>query len=283
MIGTLLLPLLTLTQTLDSTYDRRALWLAHGPGMTGVVQGMGPQAASVGGGTFVPGTDLFETATDRIRYEYGASRAAFERFTVFGGLYIAGALATMSYYGGRHHPKWEPGLGIGLPVATFAAAWAGQANATRGDDRLRRALWWYNRDFPRTTADSVASCSYDRCALRVRSRVWSGQLVQGVSEMPIGSLDSQLDLFAAAGDSARAHYDRYRSLTEGNRQATRFARIALLGAGVLYAASRNKVARGFSYGLLFLSYGAGHMTVYGGAQADSELDQAIWFYNRTLP
>jgi len=25
------------------------------------------------------------------------------------------------------------------------------------------------------------------------------------------------------------------------------------------------------------------MTVYGGAQADSELDQAIWFYNRTLP
>jgi len=283
MIGTLLLPLLTLTQTLDSTYDRRALWLAHGPGATGVVQGMGRQAASVGGGTFVPGTDLFETATDRIRHEYGASRAAFKRFTVFGGLYIAGALATMSYYGGRHHPKWKPGWGIGLPVATFAAALAGQANATRGDDRLRRAMWWYNREFPRTTADSVASCSYDRCALRVRRRVWSGHLVQGVSEMPVGSLDSQLDLFATADDSARAHYDKYRSITESNRHATRFARIALLGAGVLYAASRNKVARGFSYGLLFLSYGAGHMTVYGGAQAESELDQAIWFYNRTLP
>ncbi len=281
MVGTLLLPLFTLTQTLDSTYDRRALWLAHGPGMTGVVQGI--QASPVGGGTFAPGTDLFETASDRIRYEYGASRAAFKRFTVFGGLYIAGALATTSYYGGRHHPKWKPGLGIGLPVATFAAAWAGQAYATRGDDRLRRAMWWYNREFPRTTADSGASCSYDRCALRVRRRAWSGQLVQGVSEMPVGSLDSQLDLFAAAGDSARAHYDKYRSITESNRHATRFARIALLGAGVLYAASRNKVARGFSYGLLFLSYGAGHMTVYGGAQAESELDQAIWFYNRTLP
>jgi len=281
MIGTLLLPLLTLIQTLDSTYDRRALWLAHGPGMTGVVQGI--QASPVGGGFFVVGADVLETAPDRIRYEYGASRAAFKRFTAFGGLYIAGALATMSYYGGRHHPKWKPGWGIGLPVAAFAAAWAGQAYATRGDDRLRRAMWWYNREFPRTTADSGASCSYDRCALRIRPRVSSHQLVQGVAEMPVGSADSQLELFAAAGDSARAHYDKYRSIAESNRHATRFARIALLGAGVLYAASRNKVARGFSYGLLFLSYGAGHMTVYGGAQADSELDQAIWFYNRTLP
>ncbi len=284
MVGTLLLPLLTLTQTLDSTYDRRALWLAHGPGATGVVQGMGTQAASVGGGTFVPGTDLFETATDRIRSEYGASRAGFKRFTVFGGLQIAGMLATMSYYGGRHHPKWKPGFGIGLPVATFAVGWVGQANAFRGEDHFRRAMWWYNREFPRSFADSArANCSYDRCALRLRPRVSSHQLVQGVAEMPVGSADSQLELFAAAGDSARAHYDKYRSITESTRQGMRFGRISLLGAAVLYAASRNKVVRGFSYGLLFLSYGAGHMSVYGAAQAESELDQAIWFYNRSLP
>ncbi|PYP54986.1 MAG: hypothetical protein DMD40_14930 [Gemmatimonadetes bacterium] len=251
MVGTLFLPLLTLTQTLDSTYDRRALWLAHGPGATGVVQGMGTQAASVGGGTFIPGTDLFETATDRIRSEYGASRAGFKRFTVFGGLQIAGMLATMSYYGGRHHPKWKPGFGIGLPVATFAVGWVGQANAIRGEDHLRRAMWWYNREFPRSVTDSArANCSYDRCALRIRPRVSSHQLVQGVAELPVGSADSQLELFAAA---------------------------------VLYAASRNKVVRGFSYGLLVLSYGAGHSTVYGAAQAESELDQAIWFYNRSLP
>ena len=180
MVGTLFLPLLTLTQTLDSTYDRRALWLAHGPGATGVVQGMGTQAASVGGGTFIPGTDLFETATDRIRSEYGASRAGFKRFTVFGGLQIAGMLATMSYYGGRHHPKWKPGFGIGLPVATFAVGWVGQANAIRGEDHLRRAMWWYNREFPRSVTDSArANCSYDRCALRIRPRVSSHQLVQG--------------------------------------------------------------------------------------------------------
>src|SRR5258705_8436335 len=117
--------------------------------MTGVVQGI--QASPVGGGTFAPGTDLFETASDRIRYEYGASRAAFKRFTVFGGLYIAGALATISYYGGRHHPKWKPGLGIGLPGATIAAAWAGQAYGPRGGHRPRRAMWGDHRRVPRAT------------------------------------------------------------------------------------------------------------------------------------
>jgi hypothetical protein len=284
MVGTFLLPLLTLTQTLDSTYDRRALWLAHGPGLTGVVQGMGAQAAPVGGGTFVPGTDLFETATDRIRNESRASRAGFKRFTVFGGLQLAGMLVTVTYYGGRHRPKWKPGFGIGLPIATFAVGWVGQVHATRGEDHLRRAMWWYNREFPRTFADSArANCSYDRCALRIRPRVSSRQLVQGVAEMPVGSADAQLELFAAAGDSARAHYDRYRSITESTRRAMRVGRISLLGAGVLYAASHNKVVRGFSSGLLVLSYAAGHSTVYTGAQAESELDQAIWFYNRSLP
>jgi hypothetical protein len=284
MVGSLLLPLLTLTQTLDSTYDRRALWLGHGPGATGVVQGMGTQATSVGGGTFVPSTDLFETATDRIRHESRASRAGFKRFTVFGGLQLAGMIATMSYYGGRHRPKWRPGVGIGLPVATFAVGWLGQVNASRGEDHFRRAMWWYNREFPRTFADSAcANCSYDRCALRIRPRVSSRQLVQGVAEMPVGSVDAQLELFAAAGDSGRAHYDRYRSITESTRRAMRVGRISLLGAVVLYAATHNKVVRGFSSGLLVLSYAAGHSTVYTGAQAESELDQAIWFYNRSLP
>src|ERR1041385_488888 len=212
MVGTLLLPLLTLTQTLDSTYDRRALWLGHGPGATGVVQGMGTQASSVGGGTIIPRTDLFETATDRIRYESRASRAGFTRYTVFGGLQLVGIIATTSYYGGRHHPKWKPGFGIGLPVATFAVGWLGQVHALRGEDHLRRAMWWYNREFPRTLEDSTrANCSYDRCALRIRTAVTSRQLVQGVAEMPVGSADSQLELFAAAGDRARAHYGPYQA------------------------------------------------------------------------
>jgi len=284
MVGTLLLPLLTLTQTLDSTYDRRALWLGHGPGATGVVQGMGTQATSVGGGTFVPGTALFETATDRIRYESSASRAGFKRYTVFGGLQLAGMLATIAYYGGRHHPKWKPGFGIGLPVTTFAVGWVGQVHALRGEDHFRRAMWWYNREFPRTSADSARPpCSYDRCALRIRPRVSSRQLVQGAAEMPVGSADTQLERFAAAGDSARAHYDTYQSLRQSTRQGMRFARISLLGGAVLYAASRNKIVRNVSYGLLFLSYGAGHMSLYGAAQAETELDQAIWFYNRSLP
>src|SRR5438477_4361066 len=135
MVGTLLLPVLAVIQTLDSTYDRRALWLAHGPGTTGVVQGI--QASPAGGGFFVVNARVLERAPDRIRLEYRASRAAFKRYTVFGGLQIAGMLATITYYGGRHHPTWKPGLGIGLPIATFAVGWAGQRNATGGEDHLR--------------------------------------------------------------------------------------------------------------------------------------------------
>ncbi len=279
MIGTLLLPLLTLTQTLDSTYDRRALWLTHGPGMTGVVQGI--QASPVGGGFFVVGADLLETAPDRIRLEYRASRAAFKRYTVFGGLQIAGMLATIAYYGGRHHPKWKPGWGIGLPVATFAVGWAGQVNATGGEDHLRRAMWWYNREFPRATSDS--GCSYDGCAIRVQRRMGSDQLAQGVSEMPVGALDSQLQRFAAAGDSARAHYETFQALSRSERRVKRVFFGALLGAGLLYVASDKKIARDASQGLLLVAYGVGHLSLYGSATAERELDQAIWFYNRTRP
>jgi len=260
MIGTLLLPLLTLTQTLDSTYDRRALWLAHGPGMTGVVQGI--QASPVGGGFFVVGADVLETAPDRIRLEYRASRAAFKRYTVFGGLQIAGMLATIAYYGGRHHPKRKPGWGIGLPVATFAVGWAGQVNA-------------------RATSDS--GCSYDGCAIRVQRRMGSDQLAQGVSEMPVGALDSQLQRFAAAGDSARAHYETFQALSRSERRVKRVFFGALLGAGLLYVASDKKIARDASQGLLLVAYGVGHLSLYGSATAERELDQAIWFYNRTRP
>src|SRR5205809_530907 len=179
MIGTLLLPLLMLTQTLDSTYDRRALWLTHGPGMTGVVQGI--QASPVGGGFFVVGADLLGTAPDRIRLEYRASRAAFKRYTGFGGL------------------------------------------------------------------------------------------------------DSQLQRFTAAGDSARAHYETFQALSRSERRVKRVFFGALLGAGLLYVASDKKIARDASQGLLLVAYGVGHLSLYGRATAERELDQAIWFYNRTRP
>ncbi len=278
MVAALLLPAVILTQAFDSTYDRRALRLAHGPGSTVIVEGI--QATGVGGGSFVPGTGVLAFAKDSVSREYKASRAAFQRYTVLGLVSLAGVLATMEYYG-KPRRDWQPGWGIGLPVA-LAFGWAGQANAASGDNHLRRSIWRYNRDFPRTFVFDSTACGYDVCALRVRSGAWSTRLVRGVNEIPIGRPESQRDLFAAAGDSALVHYEAFLRLSMETRKARRVATVAYLGAGVLYAASDRKVARDAAFGLMILGYAAGHGSVYGQASADSELDTAIWFYNRTL-
>lgn len=39
MIAAIAFSIVTLTQV-DSSYDRRALWLSHGPGSTGIVEGL---------------------------------------------------------------------------------------------------------------------------------------------------------------------------------------------------------------------------------------------------
>src|SRR2546427_3060273 len=190
MLSALSLALLVLAQAQDSAYDRHALRLVYGPGSIGVVQGI--QAEPVGGGTFVPGVSLFATANDSVRDQYSASRARFKRYSVLGGLSIAGAIATMAYYGGRLHHDWNAPVGIGLPIVTFAVGWAGSASATSGEDHLRRAIWLYNSQFPRTARSVTSDCPYDRCALRVHPRLWSTQIVQGANGGLVGGLGSRL-------------------------------------------------------------------------------------------
>jgi hypothetical protein len=276
----LILSVIVIAQTPDSTYDRGALRLTSGPGSTGIVQGI--QARPVGGGTFVPGVDLLATANDSIRRHYYASRAANKRYAVLGGVFIGASLATMLYYGNLHD-DWKPGWGVGLPAFTIAVGWAGAANASGGEDHLRRAIWLYNRDLPRDAA-AGRDCPYDRCALRVQPRASSARLVQGMNDAPIGPLEAHSTLFAAAGDSARMHYEAFRRFTKSTRTARRIGLGAYLGAATLFVAGgRNKWSRGFGYAFLVLGYAAGHGSVYGQAHAQSELDEAIWHYNRTLP
>lgn len=280
MIAILSFSALMLSQSTDSTYDSRALRLGFGPGSTGVLQGI--QAQGVGGGTFVPGVDLLAAAGGDIRREYNASRRAFKRYTVLGGLSIVGMIATLAYYGDKDR-EWSPAAGIGLPLATFAIGWAGQASSTRGDDQLRRAIWLYNRNFPRSVDSARTSCSYEICGLRMKPGTWSRQLVRGAEETSVGDMHARLDLFASAGDSARVHYETFRSLQRNAKGARWIGLASYLGAGVFLAAGRNKTTRGIGVGLLVVGYAVGHGSVYSTAAAETELEQAIWFYNRTLP
>ena len=281
MFGALSVSLFVLAQVPDSTYDRYALRLVHGPGWTGVLQGI--QAEYVGGGTFVPRVALFATAGDSVRRQYEASRSRFRRYAVLGGLSIAGVLATITYYDGTSDRDWNTPVGIGLPIATIAVSWAGAASATSGEDYLRRAIWHYNRELPRTAQSAASDCPYDRCALRVQPRVWSTRIVQGANGARVGGLGSRLDLFAAANDSARRHFEAFRAAYRDARVARRIGLGAYVGAGILYAAGRSPAARGFAVGFLLAGYAAAHGAAYASAEAASELDSAIWFYNRALP
>ncbi len=181
------LSLLLLAQAPESTYDRYALRLVYGPGSTGVVRGI--QTEAVGGGTFVPGVDLLATADDSVRLQYRASRASFKRYALLGGISIAGALATMNYYGGHLHHDWNAPIGIGLPLTTLLVGWAGSANAAGGEDHLRRAIWLYNRRFQRAPDSASSDCAYDRCALRVQRRLSSTQIVRGIDGAPLGEVE----------------------------------------------------------------------------------------------
>lgn len=66
------------------------------------------------------------------------------------------------------------------------------------------------------------------------------------------------------------------------RAAQRVGLAAYLAAGVLYAATDSKVGRGFALGFAIVGYGAAHLSQYGAAGAATQLDLAIWHYNREL-
>jgi len=282
MVGTLLLPFLTLTQTLDSTYDRRALWLAHGPGATGVVQGMGTQATSLGAGRSCraptcsrPRPTEFVPSTARRAPDSSVTPCS-------AGCNSRGCLRPCPITEVATIPSGS-GIRNRLPVATFAVGWVGQVHATRGEDHLRRAMWWYNREFPRTVADSSrANCSYDRCALRIRPRVSSRQLVQGVAEMPLARRIRRSSCSRRRVTvPARTTTHISRSHRAPGRGCVSPDRVAGWGRTLRREPQQNRPWR-FVWPAV-LSYGAGHMSLYGAAQAERELDQAIWFYNRSLP
>lgn len=131
-----------------------------------------------------------------------------------------------------------------------------------------------------------SACTYDTCALRLRTRYFSGlTIVQGHDARRVGKVGlfaPHVDLLARGSDSVRAHYQAFRSHQSTGGALTLVGVAAAVVAGSL--AGRNfddhKTAVWSLLGVSFV------FSVWGGAHVASgrdHLEQSIWFYNRDLP
>ena len=132
-----------------------------------------------------------------------------------------------------------------------------------------------------------AGCTYERCALRLQHRFFSGtRIVEGASASrhiaTVGMFVGRIPIFESASDSARRHYTAFRSSQNRGSVLGVIAAIAL-GASVGVASSPNGAEHKtaiwtlFGVGVVFAIPAGVNMT-----KAQDELQQAIWHYNRGL-
>jgi len=130
------------------------------------------------------------------------------------------------------------------------------------------------------------ACTYDTCALRLRTRFFSGvSIVQGREARRVGKVGlfaSRVDVLAGGSDSVRFHYQAFRSHQNTGGILTL---VGLTGAAVAsglaerdYEANKTAIWSLLGVGLVFSIWGGAHL-----AAGNDHLQQSIWFYNRDLP
>ena len=126
-------------------------------------------------------------------------------------------------------------------------------------------------------------CVYVRCFLSVQRdppRVVQG--AAGTRVATLGLFAPRIDLLEATSDSARLHYAAFRSAY--NRGAAfKLVGLAAVVSGLIITAANHHGSTGLAVGL---GVGALPLGIAGfafSAKAEGHLDQAIGFYNRTLP
>lgn len=131
-----------------------------------------------------------------------------------------------------------------------------------------------------------SACTYDTCALRVRTRFLSGlTIVQGHDARrvaKVGLFAPHVDLLARGSDSVRFHYQ---ALRKHQNTGGGLTLVSLLAAGVSgglagrnYEANKTAVWSLLGVSLVFSVWGGAHL-----ASGRDHLEQSIWFYNRDLP
>lgn len=138
-----------------------------------------------------------------------------------------------------------------------------------------------------TSAEAQGSgCTYDTCALRLRTRFLSSPSIvqghEGRRVAKIGMFGSRVDVLAGGSDSVRTHYEAFRHHQNSGGALTLISALAGGVAGALaghnYEANKTAVWSAVGVGLVFTIWGEAHL-----ASGNDHLQQSIWFYNRDLP
>ena len=128
-----------------------------------------------------------------------------------------------------------------------------------------------------------ASCSYDRCALRLKTGTWSTSIVQGAAETPVGSVSlfaPSVPLLAQSRDSM------VRQLFASYQQRSRLGTALGVGATGLFIASffawdsdpssqGDEAAIGMLLGSAVLAIPA----LLLGRSASNQLQKSVWHFN----
>jgi len=131
-----------------------------------------------------------------------------------------------------------------------------------------------------------ASCSYDSCALRLKTGFWSTNIVQGALETPIGTASlfaPRVPVLAEARDSV------VRQLFASYQRKSHQGLVFGIGATGLFVASFfawdsnasnpvNETAVGLLLGSAVLAIPAAVLA----RSASNELQKAVWHFNRAF-
>ena len=227
---------------------------------------------------FVPHIPELEAATGPALDEYGAAKRLYRRAAIPSAVGIPAILGVILYVSSDPEERpWSSKAENGVLGVAVGAQFLGAPIQARATERLSRAAWLYSRPAAPVTRPGDG-CSYDRCALRFQYGAWSSRLVQGLGGRPV---TAPHELFAQAGDSARAHYERHLQLRRGLRWRGPLLLATFVG-GMAAGHSRDETARSVGLGLLLVGYAAGHLTLGSALQEHEELQTAVWLYNRDL-
>lgn len=125
-----------------------------------------------------------------------------------------------------------------------------------------------------------AACTYDDCALMLKSGFLGTRLVRGTAETPIASLilfAPRLHFMGGRSDSAGRFYASFRSKRNSGTWLT-FAGAALFAGALIVDGESEELAIGLAVtGFGSLMFGA--IRAWSG---QNDLARAVWWYNRGL-